>query len=291
MKKSNTLRNFWYRLSANQRFFIRKLYYFPIDLFDSITGRTNKYVPPRGSIYTGSPASAKDYLRQGEHQLDILIEDLHLRPNDTILDIGSGVGRTAIALSSYLNNNAEYHGFDVVKRGVDWCNNGLGRDYPNFKFKYVPIFNHLYNKSELKATEFRFPYEDGVFDKVFSFSLFTHMQIEEIEHYFTEIYRVLKKDGMALSTFFLYDDSTEKYIANLPDFAFPHKKDNFRLMNANVESGNIAIHKDKLYKMLAQANLKCLSLIDGYWKNTVIDNLPKKEYQDIVVFKRNQHEI
>ena len=47
-----------------------------------------------------------------------------------------------------------------------------------------------------------------------------------------------------------------------------------------------AIHRDKLFDMLEQANLKCLSLIDGYWKSKLDGSSAKKEYQDIVVFKR-----
>jgi len=41
------------------------------DLFDKITGATNKYVSPRGLIYTGSPAGSKDYLRQGFSQVRV----------------------------------------------------------------------------------------------------------------------------------------------------------------------------------------------------------------------------
>ena len=34
------------------------------DVIDKLTGNTHKYVPPRGSIYTGSPANAKTYILQ-----------------------------------------------------------------------------------------------------------------------------------------------------------------------------------------------------------------------------------
>ena len=34
MKKTQLLRNFWYGLSSNQRFQIRRLYYLPVDLKD-----------------------------------------------------------------------------------------------------------------------------------------------------------------------------------------------------------------------------------------------------------------
>ncbi len=279
------LRNLWYKLPTNQRFLVRRIYYFPIDLFDTLTGNKHKYVPSRGNIYTGSPAGANDYIKQGEHQLKLLANEINLNPNDYILDIGSGLGRTAIALTSYLNTDAKYEGFDVVKQGVDWCNSNLGKDYSNFNFTYIPLFNDLYNKSTLQADEFIFPYKQQYFDKIFSFSVFTHMRINEIQHYFKEINKVLKSDGLIFSTFFLYDNNTEDYISKKDGFNFPIKKDGYRIMNEKVQSGNIAIHIEKLKEMLLDEGLTLVKVIDGFWKGK---SKTKKtiEYQDIAIFKK-----
>lgn len=285
MKNIFSLRTIWYSLSSNQRFVIRRLYYFPKDTLDLISGKRHKYVPPRGYIYTGSPASAEDYLQQGQHQLRMLEEYTDLKPHHHVLDIGSGIGRTAIALTSFLSEDGSYDGFDVVKRGVDWCNSRIHKDHPNFNFQYVPLFNDLYNTATLKATEFIFPYPDDFFDVAFSFSVFTHMQIEEIQHYFNQIYRSLKPGGMCFSTFFLYDDSSEEFIATNPAFNFPVKKDEFRLMSENVKSGNIAIHKNRLTQMLERENFEVITIVDGFWKDSLPDGT-KKEYQDMVVFKK-----
>lgn len=277
----NNLRKYWYGLSANQRFMIRRLYYLPADTLDSITGKRHKYVPPRGLIYTGSSAGSEKFIKQGQQQLSVLKESANLKPEDRVLDIGSGIGRTAIALSGYLNSKGSYEGFDVVKLGVDWCNSRLGKDFPNFKFKYVPLYNDLYNDSEQKADDFVFPYEADSFDKVFSFSLFTHMQLIEIQNYFREISKVLKKDGLAFSTFFLFDKKDEKRIENNGDYSFPVCRDGYKLMSDQVKSGNIAIHKDKLSKMMADEGLEIVKIIDGFWKG-----VKSIEFQDIVVFKR-----
>ncbi|CAM3385205.1 class I SAM-dependent methyltransferase [Aequorivita lipolytica] len=285
MSKTSKLRNFWYSLSSNQRFFIRRLYYLPKDTLDSITGKRHKYVPPRGYIYTGSPASAEDYLKQGQHQLQMLREYANIQPNHKVLDIGSGIGRTAIALTGYLSQSGSYEGFDVVERGVQWCNSRIHKEHFNFNFKYVPLFNDLYNTATLKATEFNFPYADNAIDVAFSFSVFTHMQIEEIQHYFNQVYRVLKPGGVCFSTFFLYDDASETFISTKKDFSFPVKKDGYRLMNENVKSGNIAIHKKEISEMLARENFELITIIDGFWKDEVRDTT-KAEYQDMVVFKK-----
>lgn len=283
--KKEALRKFWYSFSPKHRFLIRRLYYLPADLMDKIQGKRHKYVPPRGSIYTGSPADAQSYVEQGRKQLNFLKQHIQLQPNDNILDIGSGIGRTAIALTEYLEPEATYRGFDVVKLGVDWCNSKIGRDFPNFEFKYIPIFNDLYNTSNLKAEEFKFPYNEHAFNKVFSFSVFTHMQINEIQNYFKEISRVLTKDGIAFSTFFLYDDSNEHHISTVNKFRFPIKKNGYRLMNEEVKSGNIAIHKDNLNTMLDKGNMQLVSIIDGFWKDKS-KYTEEANYQDIVVFKR-----
>lgn len=286
MSKLFNLRSIWYSLSSNQRFFFRRLYYLPKDTVDGITGKRHKYVPPRGYIYTGSPASAEDYLEQGQHQLIMLKDLAGLQPNHNVLDIGSGIGRTAIALTGYLNHKGSYEGFDVVERGVQWCKERIHKENPNFNFKYVPLFNDLYNTATLKATEFIFPYEDNSIDVAFSFSVFTHMQIEEIQHYFNQINRVLKPGGICFSTFFLYDDLSEEFISTKKDFSFPVKKNGYMLMNDTVKSGNIAIHKNKLFQMLSESHFEQVKIIDGFWQDEV-RNDEKQEYQDIAVFRKN----
>jgi SAM-dependent methyltransferase len=280
-----SLRKFWYSISPNHRFLIRRLYYFPADLLDKIQGKRHKYVPPRGSIYTGSPANAKAYIEQGQQQLELLKNHINLKPTDTILDIGSGIGRTAIALTEYLQPEGNYKGFDVVKLGVDWCNSKIGKDFSNFEFKYIPIFNDLYNTSNLKAEDFVFPYENETFNKIFTFSVFTHMQINEIQNYFKEINRVLKPDGLVFSTFFLYDDAIENHISTINKFKFPIKKNGYRLMNKDVKSGNIAIHKNNLKIMLNKENLDVVNIIDGFWKDKSKYS-KNASYQDVVVFKK-----
>lgn len=76
-------------------------------------------------------------------------------------------------------------------------------------------------------------------------------------------------------------------MANNRSFAFPVKKDGYRLMSENVKSGNIAIHKGHLNQMLEGENFEIIAIVDGFWKNNIRDGL-KKEYQDIVVFKKRE---
>ena len=285
MKKTNALRKIWYNLSANQRFLIRKLYYFPADFKDSLTGKRHKYVAPRGYIYTGSPAKADDYLKQGKQQVELLKKFIDLKPEDQVLDIGSGVGRTAIALTEYLNEKGSYHGFDAVEGGVKWCNKTIAKDFSNFKFDYVSLDNDLYNKSDVKADDFVFQYQDEQFDKVFLFLVFTHMMVEEIENYFKEIKRVLKPGGKCFITLFYYNEQNEDFIATMENFNFPVKKDGYRLMSDKVKSANIAISESRLDEMIATSGLRKVTKVDGFWKDKV-KSKDRVEYQDILVLSK-----
>ncbi len=285
IRKYKFFRNIWYAIPVKARYPIRQIYYFPIDLKDKLTGKSQKYVPPRGLIFTGSSVSSEKYLKEARHQLDLLKQIAGLQQDDAVLDVGSGLGRTAIALSGFLSENARYEGFDVVEKGVNWCQNGIGKDFPNFNFTYVPLFNDLYNQSANSAEEFRFPYENQIFDVTFSFSVFTHMRLPEIEHYLHEIFRVLKPNGKSLNTFFLYDDSNAEEIANREGFGFPIDKGNYKLMNEKVQGANIAIHIDEIHAMAKRAGLKVEKIMDGFWV-TGKKSIDHPEYQDVVVFTK-----
>ncbi|WP_346881033.1 class I SAM-dependent methyltransferase [uncultured Algibacter sp.] len=281
--KKEYLRGMYYMLSPSLRLLVRKIYYLPIDLYESLIDKREKYEPKKGDIYIGSG----DFISQGKHHLNLLKKYTNLKESDSVLDIGSGIGRTAVALTKYLNINARYEGFDVVEKGVKWCNSKIKKDLPNFNFIYVPLNNDLYNTSYEKADSFKFPYEDGVFDVVFLFSVFTHMGISEIDNYFGEIERVLKPKGKCLATFFLYTSEKEEETSIIEGFSFPIKKDGYRLMDKDVTSANIAIEINCLKEMIVANNLKLASIKDGIWKDE-ISNIKSisNEYQDIVILEK-----
>ena len=276
-----TLRSLFYALPPNLRFVARRLYYLPSDTVRGLRGLRHPYEPPRGAIYTG----AGDIIEQGRQQFGLLRTHIDVQPGDSVLDIGSGIGRTAIPLTEYLSAKGQYEGFDVVEKGVIWCRTKITPAHPNFTFTYVPLNNDLYNNSELRATEFTFPYADQSFDKTFLFSVFTHMGIEEIAHYLTEINRVLVPGGRCLATFFTYDDDSEAQVARKPKFSFPVRGEGYRLMDANVTAANIAVHRNKLRGMIADAGLRLDAIVDGTWNGA-----PKRpgtnEFQDVVVISK-----
>lgn len=271
-------RRVFYKLSPGLRLMIRKAFFFPIDIWNTITGKRHKYEPLKGDIYIGSG----NFIAQGKHHLELLKEHIYLSPNDAVLDVGSGIGRTAVALTQHLNPNGKYEGFDVVEKGVSWCNKKINKDFPNFNFIYVPLKNDLYNNCKEEAQDFKFPYEDNTFNKVFLFSVFTHMTVDDISHYLSEIKRVMKPGGLCLFTCFTYNNLNEAYIAHHDPFSFPYLKDDYRLMNNKVESANIALKDVLLDKLIARAELKKLHIIPGYWAKETQKN-PHNDFQDIVI--------
>ncbi len=229
-------------------------------------------------IYTGSG----NFKEVGTKQLGYLKEYCGLTPESAVLDIGSGIGRSAIPLTQFLNINGRYEGFDVVERGVNWCTKNISSKFPNFNFKYIPLNNDLYRKDGTEAHEFKFPYPDNSFDVIVVNSVFTHMVDTEVENYFLEMARVLRPSGRIYATFFLYEEGENNFPKG---FDFPFDYGHYRLMDDEVKSANVAFSKSYLQKKLASKNkLQVQHLFLGSWRGASKEET--KEFQDIVVIEK-----
>jgi len=274
-------RNFFYALPPSLRFAARRLYYLPIDLYEDWTGKRAALTPPKGLIYTGSG----DFQKQGQELLRLLQDFGQLRPQHRILDIGSGIGRLAVALTNYLDEEGQYEGFDVVKLGVDWCQKHITPAHPNFHFQYIPLENDLYRTSGQRAAEFKFPYADEHFDVAAVFSVFTHMLPEQVANYMREIERVLRPGGRCLATFFIMNENAQELMSDNSDFQFHHNYGYYWLMNKKVQSANVAFTENYLLDTLIEENdLHLRSLYYGYWSGRPKQDCPN--FQDVVVVEK-----
>jgi len=265
------LRRIFYRLPPAARFLLRRLWYLPSDV---LTKRL-EMTPPRGLIYTGRG----DFVKQGEEWLAFFISQ-GLRPEQHFLDIGSGIGRIARALTSYLNGR--YEGFDVVKMGVSWCEKNISSRFPHFRFQYVELYNDLYRFSGDSAENFQFPYESDMFDFACAISVFTHLLPTETENYLKQVSQVLKKEGRLVATFFILPEASD---FKKLKFHFPFNFGHYALMDKSVKHGNVAYNADYLFQLFTQNNFRLIQWLKGSWKGTETLSC-SLAFQDVVVLER-----
>jgi SAM-dependent methyltransferase len=170
-----------------------------------VTEKVSTQVPPPPTDLVQWIGGSLDI---GPHHVSELRRFADLQPHEKVLDVGSGIGRTALPLMSFLSADGRYAGFDVIADCVDWCNREIAARDDRFRFDHVDLYNGFYNpEGSLQPTAYRFPYEDDEFDLVFLFSVFTHLLPDALEHYTSEVARVLKPGGRMLATLFLLDDA------------------------------------------------------------------------------------
>jgi ubiquinone/menaquinone biosynthesis C-methylase UbiE len=185
---------------------LRHAYDLLADILDTLRGRDD-LTPPRSTRLVGRG----DFKEVGEVFTRYFVELGGLRPDDKVLDVGCGVGRMAIPLTKLLSPQGGYWGFDIVKQGIDWCQQHVAARHPGFHFIWSDVYNKTYNPAgRFRASDYVFPFDSGSFDFVCAVSLFTHLLAEDFEHYLSEISRVTKPGGRLFATFFLLNDESSR---------------------------------------------------------------------------------
>jgi len=273
LSAQSLLRLFYYHSPV-----LRRLYYAPQRLFGLWPGRDDRSRPPPGLSVIGDG----DFEEIGKEFLGYFIELGGLTTNDAVLDVGSGVGRMAIALAPYLNEHGRYEGFDVVPDGIRWCQQNLTPRYPRFRFQIADVRNRLYNpKGTASATEYRFPFEDGTFDFCFCTSIFTHLLPEEVAHYLAEVARVLRPGGRCLATFFLVPAPGDVESTTLQRFSGRYRGN--LVTDERIPEASIAYPEADVRRYLDESGLDVVEPFHyGSWSG-------RKEFlswQDVVVVRK-----
>ncbi len=180
-----------------------------LDLQDTWSGRRNPLLPPRR---LDLPSQISEI---GERLVDLMIDLGRMAPDAAVLDMGCGPGRTAAALTRYLDpDRGRYEGFDVMPRSIDWCAKAITPRHPSFRFQVADLHNAQYNPSGSQAAcDYTFPYPDAEFDVAVAASLFTHLRPFEARRYLEQAARVLRPGGRLLGTWFLLNDESRELIA------------------------------------------------------------------------------
>ncbi len=273
------LRTIYYKFSPRGRRMARRIYYFPIDFYESIFKKKNSMIPPKGKIFIGSG----DFEQQGLHICDMLTKYAGLNKNSKVLDIGCGIGRVAVPLTNILGECGSYDGFDIVKDGIDWCNKKIASKFNNFHFKHIELKNDLYNlNTEEKAQNFQFPYPNNSFDCIILTSVFTHMMPEDVENYLSQIHRVIKPGGKCLATFFILNEEISQLMAIGKTYFKFHSFGDYALLYKNVKEANVAFHEKYLLNIFKENSLNTTLINRGKWSG----NEQGLDFQDVVILEK-----
>ncbi|SRR6266550_2756843 len=188
---------------------LAKTKYWVLDSVNSAFGLQKEMIPPRLLQFVGSG----DYRAVGDEFLGYFRRFCGLQADQSVLDVGCGIGRMAVPLTEYLSPRGSYEGIDVVSEGIEWCSAHITPKYPNFRFQLADVFTKFYNQAgRSHARDYRFPFADDSFDFAFLTSVFTHMLPADVTNYMKELSRVLKPGGKCLITWLMLNRESEDLV-------------------------------------------------------------------------------
>jgi len=150
---------------------------------------------------------AERFVKSGDIFLDFLRAEKLLSDSTVIADIGCGVGKLAYALERNATTDNYYIGVDIDKKSVAWCLDAF-TEADRFEFHFVDASNEVYNRSggvDPKEQLFQMLEGKGV-DLVVLWSVFTHMELEHIQHYLAVLEDRVSAGGYIVFSCFIYDD-------------------------------------------------------------------------------------
>lgn len=260
----------------------------PVDVFERLevwTGQRDDLTPPRRLEFVGT-GNFKEHGRLFTQRFQTIAD---LKPDSRVLDIGSGVGRIAVGLVKYLSPapNGGYDGLEIVKAGVEWCQQAITSRYPHFRFHHFDIYNKFYNPDgQIKPSEMVFPFADSTFDLIVLTSVFTHMLEHDVERYLSEISRVLKPDGRVYATLFLLNDESRQLVkAGRTTITLEPFTEVSMVRDPDVPEDAIAFEEEWVKAAIARAGLQLKDHIRyGEWvaRKTFYD------YQDTLVLVKRK---
>ena len=150
-------------------------------------------VGPTDPANYGNPTGAKLY------------PDLNDSVYESVFDFGCGCGRIARQLIQQQPPPQRYLGIDLHPEMVAWCQANLTPAAPNFTFVHHDVFHESFNPGSNERRSGSLPASDESATLLIAHSVFTHILQDDVEHYLHEFTRIMRPDGVARATFFLFD--------------------------------------------------------------------------------------
>jgi ubiquinone/menaquinone biosynthesis C-methylase UbiE len=246
-------------------------------------------IPESLALLTGA-AGGDVFHIVGEGQLALLQRLTPVEPHHHVLEIGCGVGKAAIPLAKILAPDGHYYGVDVIRDSIEWCQKNITARYPNVEFIHVDAESLMYNpKGASQPTETRLAIPDGSIDRIFLYSVFTHLFEPDIRNYLSEFRRLLKPTGAVLATWFVIDDAALVAIREKPSpfgsfVRFPYRISMGCYINdISAPHAGVGFTMPSIEQMIADTGLRISKLSWGYWSPSRVS-----EYafgQDITVLQ------
>lgn len=260
---------------------LKEWYFDAMLAFDSLRGIRYEMVPPVRMNFVGT---RHDFIEVGKEFRAHFEKVGQLQSHESVLDIGCGIGRMAIPLTTYLDRGS-YEGFDIIPFGIKWCRERITSRFPRFRFTHADINNTAYNPGgKIPAENYRFPYADNSFDFAYATSVFTHLLQPSMENYLRELARVLKPGGRALLTFFVLNEKSRAAVAaKNAHFLFTHQVGALWTDNPASPEWAIAAEEKWLSEFLRTAGLTLDQPVHyGRWCHTP-DAL---SFQDVLIVRK-----
>ena len=254
------------------------------DTLDLLLGRNEPMIPPRRLMFDG-PRDKEVFKANGQEFLDHYINLCNLQPDEAILDIGCGIGRKTIPLTTYLQPTGEYMGLDVNRVGVDWCNRHIASRFPNFRFQQIDVYSSRYNPTGSQQSHtYVFPFPADRFDFAVLMSVFTHMMPEGVAQYLGETARVLQPGtGRCLISYFLLNPESRDRLAGRKTFPyFPVRYDIHAVQSEEQPEDAVAFDEDYVRDLYRANGLEIVEIYYGSW----CGRPSYLSYQDLILARR-----
>lgn len=276
------VRRIYFKIPFRLRLWAGRAVFFPVDVFRRTRGGRPQPPGIRKMVGPGNFAAI------GEATVAQLISE-GLKPSDAFLDIGCGIGRVALPLTSYLLPSTPFAGFDVVPEFIAWCNENIRSRHPNFRFDLVDVINSEYNRDgKFDASSLRFAYPDATFAFAYAGSVFTHLLPPAAENYIRETARVLRQGGTFVATFFLLNAGSQSLIdsgqAHMP---LRSAGEGFRMLDAGNPEADVGLDEAQIRDAFIAAGFEIEAVRYGSW----CGRSESYGYQDLVVAKRTGQQL